>query len=794
MAKLPTSFVAYQNPPDTNEIVRFLKALDPDANNFLFYAIKPGSHPQVTRQPLMQEVLDSFAHWNGQGYNIYVTVNEVNNGAGTSRSNESISKFRCVYADDDGKAVAQPYPLPPSAIIESSPGKKQVYWFIDGCPDLASYDGVQQTIVNYYGGDANARDAARILRLPGLFNTKPEYTDSPKAKILELAGHRYSWDQITQAFPPSEVVRPTGQPVGEGLDLRLTLEQFITGQNYHEAGIALAGFYYNNGIRNRDKLVGHLQALIDIQGDVNDDRFQQRRDEDIPNSVDWIIKKREQEEAALVTPQNFFEDDKDAQEYTSLPMPGGAMWYIVQWVRSMMRYPNDTIAIIVAEHLVSTFGGGHYCLFKNTTTRKRIMLAPMGSGKNTVVVAQSALVAGLESLNAQNMPYLVNAEKYIGSDAFSFSTQHKQLEEHRVRSFIVNEAGESGKSKSGDLDNLRAYQLQALSTKAGGAIYPKKFSEQGKFDDSKQVQTLFSPVLVYLHESTLSSYASLLQDSGAFVNGDMSRSDVFFIDPTITETNPEIELAVPVHIVRMFAAMAMPFQTSGSVSGVLNNPSWEEIDISSIRDDLVELERSIVAQRNTAYKEKDEVQIAQLGRKFERILTTVLVLAIADAAIGEQGIMTFPKAERHHLQYAIARDAAIDESMRYHTRQGGVLNDNHFEQAEQQFKDKFQDLIKDKKKRAALLKEVLPSSDSSVRHWMMTSTAYTRMLQRGPYQKLVEDVYRGDRHRAKTAFVEHLIGLDYIKPVKVETQVGADIKVSIDKHKWYLNPRMFPVE
>ena len=161
MPALPTTYIVNREPINKNEIRRFLTALDPTAKDFLFVAIKSHSKPQVTRQPLTDQVLDSFDHWNSQNYNIFFTVNQTLGGQGLSRENKDVTKFRCIYADDDAKQVPNPYPIPPSAVIESSPGKKQVYWFIDDCSGIDEWNGVQQTLVNYYAGDKEARDAAR---------------------------------------------------------------------------------------------------------------------------------------------------------------------------------------------------------------------------------------------------------------------------------------------------------------------------------------------------------------------------------------------------------------------------------------------------------------------------------------------------------------------------------------------------------------------------------------------------------------------------------------------------------
>ena len=65
----------------------------------------------------------------------------------------------------------------PSVIIESSPGKHHCYWLLDQPTMITDSNReligrTQKRFVENVDGDRDARDLARVLRLPGTFNTK----------------------------------------------------------------------------------------------------------------------------------------------------------------------------------------------------------------------------------------------------------------------------------------------------------------------------------------------------------------------------------------------------------------------------------------------------------------------------------------------------------------------------------------------------------------------------------------------------------------------------------------------
>jgi hypothetical protein len=192
-------------PPHTVEAKRFLKLLDPAGNGFTFQTFhdkRPGTKPELARvveSPAQPELLQLHAH----GAGIYITVNETDS---KGRKLENIKRIRAVWQEDDGGFDSE-FPLAPSMVVETSPGRRHRYWLVsDDWPadekGRADFAAVMERMVESYGSDKNAKDITRVLRLPGFLHRK---NGSPHlVHIIEASERRYSRADIIAAFPPVE--------------------------------------------------------------------------------------------------------------------------------------------------------------------------------------------------------------------------------------------------------------------------------------------------------------------------------------------------------------------------------------------------------------------------------------------------------------------------------------------------------------------------------------------------------------------------------------------------------------
>lgn len=122
-----------------------------------------------------------FQQWlterNQAGFDIYIGMNALKDGA-YSRTKRDISEIRHVYLDLDYrgpealKAIQNSQEVPkPNFVLDTSPGKHQVVWKVEGVTPQEAED-LQQRMAHEFGADIAATDASRVLRLPGFANRK----------------------------------------------------------------------------------------------------------------------------------------------------------------------------------------------------------------------------------------------------------------------------------------------------------------------------------------------------------------------------------------------------------------------------------------------------------------------------------------------------------------------------------------------------------------------------------------------------------------------------------------------
>ena len=136
-----------------------------------------------------------------RGAGVYFTVNRTD---GAGRKGQNITNIRAVWQeDDDGAAVN--FPIEPSLVVESSPGRFHRYWLLaEPWPEdergRADHGAVMERMIESYGSDPNAKDLCRVLRVPGFLNRK--HGDPHQVRVVSSPGWRYSRAEILAAFPP----------------------------------------------------------------------------------------------------------------------------------------------------------------------------------------------------------------------------------------------------------------------------------------------------------------------------------------------------------------------------------------------------------------------------------------------------------------------------------------------------------------------------------------------------------------------------------------------------------------
>jgi len=161
------------------EYVRALHAPE----DYVAILVRNRSLQRTTQRIVPAEVIASqpFQSWlteqNLAGADIFVGMNPVRENS-KCRTKEQIREIRHLYLDLDEHAGASLHAIrisgdipKPNFVLDTSPGKHQVVWRVDG---FVANDAelVLRALASSYGGDSAATDISRMLRLPGFRNNK----------------------------------------------------------------------------------------------------------------------------------------------------------------------------------------------------------------------------------------------------------------------------------------------------------------------------------------------------------------------------------------------------------------------------------------------------------------------------------------------------------------------------------------------------------------------------------------------------------------------------------------------
>jgi hypothetical protein len=207
-ATVPAPGKAIVLTPDKATAQRYLTLLDELTEEFTFQTfddnkerkVKDGDLARIFNGTLDQHY-DQLVELNQRGAGVFITVNQTDL---KGRKLANIIRPRCVFQEADRSGAPVP-PLPPHIVVESSPGKFHRYWLIDTDADPVEWpqwSAVERRMVADFGSDPNAKDPARVLRLPGFFHLKNPAQPHLVRIVEESTAQAFTWDAITQAIPP----------------------------------------------------------------------------------------------------------------------------------------------------------------------------------------------------------------------------------------------------------------------------------------------------------------------------------------------------------------------------------------------------------------------------------------------------------------------------------------------------------------------------------------------------------------------------------------------------------------
>ena len=159
------------------------------------------------------EACTDLVQKNKEGMGAFLMINE---GDGRGRKSAHVKTIRAVFADLDNVSLQHAYDqlskndqgkpnLHPHMIINTSPDKYHLYWFVDDFP-IDKFKQVQQAIALKIGSDKSVCDLGRVMRVAGFYHKKG--TPHPVKITNIIEGDNYSYEQIIKEFPLIEKKKP----------------------------------------------------------------------------------------------------------------------------------------------------------------------------------------------------------------------------------------------------------------------------------------------------------------------------------------------------------------------------------------------------------------------------------------------------------------------------------------------------------------------------------------------------------------------------------------------------------
>lgn len=460
------------------------------------------------------QILAELYEANRESFGVFFCVNRIDRSLDPMRHRTArmIQECRAVWADMD-EPVESPltnWPLPPSLIVNTSPGKYHYYW-LTSTTDFEQWGQVMNGIANTYGSDANSRDIVRVLRLPGFYHHKK---DAFLSEVVDGNAHVYDWSEITSSFPPDLNTPAIHRTTERGESMSFTnfescVESITEGINYHGAIMWLLNHWVNKGINNPDELKALVKSILD-KAKVQDERWLARNEE---HYLDANIR-----DSIRFVNENPLDDDVkiDIIEYEekqeNLGWPPGLMGKLCQEIYEMAPHPNEEIAILSGYSLVAGITGRTFNVLGAGLNLYTACLARSGIGKAVIKDSINIALRTIGVLN--NGPSFIGPSRITGPKALL-----KNLHEHPSRILIMEESGLLSASRAGDTAGISRILLE-LYTSSGRDQWFGAEAYSNKDDSSAAIR---APSVTIAHVSTPESYIRALKSKDSVNSGDLAR-------------------------------------------------------------------------------------------------------------------------------------------------------------------------------------------------------------------------------------------------------------------------------
>lgn len=235
---------------------KFLTLLDEGQERFTFQTFDDQNNRSdkslvCVLHGTLEDHFETLAKLNQRGAGIFVTINETDL---KGRRLKNIVRPRAVFQEADRPGTPEP-PLTSHIVVESSPNKFHRYLLVDKGQRIewSEWEGVMRRMVAAHGSDPNAKDRARVLRLPGFYHQKNPEAPHLVQIVEDSSELPYSWDRITSAIPPMDEPDRTvmatvpGRGISDPLMLKSALDAVSPDCEYGEWLQVLMALHHASG-------------------------------------------------------------------------------------------------------------------------------------------------------------------------------------------------------------------------------------------------------------------------------------------------------------------------------------------------------------------------------------------------------------------------------------------------------------------------------------------------------------------------------------------------------------------
>jgi len=118
------------------------------------------------------------------------------------RIKENAAHLRALYVDGDGAYPGEGLPRP-TAIIESSPGRLQMWWRLGSEVPPETGEDLNRRLAYAMGADKSGWDLTQLMRVPATRNHK--YPERPTVRFIGAEEESYSPAEMDRGLPPPQI-------------------------------------------------------------------------------------------------------------------------------------------------------------------------------------------------------------------------------------------------------------------------------------------------------------------------------------------------------------------------------------------------------------------------------------------------------------------------------------------------------------------------------------------------------------------------------------------------------------